>query len=127
MGKNVLVYHNNKESILQNFFLTLDRRQYYAQVFCNHDPPAPGNSGDFDFWSSNPRLKPHLAGTAVFASSLLSFHFTTLFACIKQSPGISPAPPWQNFGQIPAHFHGYPPPSPGGGRGVWLQMNSALK
>ena len=26
--------------------------------------------------------------------------------------------PWQNFGQSPAHFHGYSPPSPGVGGGV---------
>ena len=64
--------------------------------------------------------------TAVFPRSLLSFHFTALIAYIKQTPGISPALPWQNFGQSPAHFHGYPPPSPEVGGEAWLQMTSAL-
>ena len=38
-----------------------------------------------------------------------------------------------NIGKNPDHFHGYPPPSPGGvcvcvwGGGAWLQMTSALE
>ena len=28
--------------------------EYYALVICNHGPPTPGNSGDFDFCPADP-------------------------------------------------------------------------
>ena len=43
----------------------------------------------------------------------------------KGYDGISPALPWQNFGQSPAYFHGFPPPSPGPG-GPWLLVHKGF-
>ena len=75
-----------------------------ALVICNHapgPPPAPGNSGGFDFWSSKSLLKAPTCGDCSLVKpllfsprSLLSFHFTALLAYIKQTPSISPALPW---------------------------------
>ena len=66
-----------------------------ALVNCNHDPHGPGNSGDFDIRSSQPRVKPtalrgHLEGKN-------TAHFT---GYLRYTPG------------------------PGGG-GAWLQLNGA--
>ena len=48
------------------------------------------------------------------------------FAYKKQTPCNSPALPWQNFGQSPAHFHGYPSPSPRDAGAVVLNLNGLL-
>ena len=128
-------YHNDKESILQNFFLTLDRRQYYELVICNHGPQPRGIAGTLTFGPANTRAKsPTLREllidktTAVFPRSLLLFHFTALFASIKQTKGFPPHCRGKTLVKallismaIPA-----PPPWVGGG-GAWLQMTSALK
>ena len=111
----------------------------YALVICNHGPSSPpGNSADFDFWSSQSPLKAPPCGDCslvkpfILFSPAACFLFIYLFKepfClyIKQTPGISPALPWQNFGQSPAHFLGYPPPSPGDRRrGAWLQMTECI-
>ena len=99
----------------------------YALVICNHSPPAPGNSGDFDFLSSktNPAKKPTLPfgkTTAVFPCSLLCFHYTAFFAVLTQTPGIFPPHPRDNAkvktllisSAIP-----HPPPPPLGLGGGW--------
>ena len=69
--------------------------------------------------AKSPTLWGLLVGktTAVFPRCLLYFHFTALFAYmyIKQTPDISPTPPWPNFGQSPAHI-----PGEGGGAGTVL-------
>ena len=95
-----------------------------ALVIYNQGPPAPWNSRDFDFWSSQSLLKAPPCGgllvgktTAVFPPQPVIFSFHGPFY-IKQIAAISSALPWQTFCQSPAHYHGYPPPSPGaGGRG----------
>ena len=99
----------------------------FLLILTNHGPHPCGIAGTLTFGpclKPNPAVQGLLVGktTADFPSSLLSFHFTALFAYTKQIPGIFSILPWQNFGQSPAHFHGYPPPSPtGGGRGYkWL-------
>ena len=91
---------------------------FNALVICNHGPPGPGNSGDFDFWASKSLLKAPLCGDCSLVKPLLfspaaCYRFISWPFCLyKANPGISPALPWLNFGQIPAHFHGYPPPLP---------------
>ena len=70
----------------------------YALVICNHDPPAPGNSGNFDFWSSKSLLSPTLRGLLIGTSQPRSF------------PWLSPALPRRGGG---------------GGGGGRLQMTSA--
>ena len=95
-------------------------------VICNHGPTM-GIAGTLTFGpAKSPTLRGLLVGktTVVFPCSLLSFHFTALFAYIKEYLGISHALPWQNFGQSPTHFHAYPLPSPGSGVG-WLRMTQA--
>ena len=72
-----------------------------------------GQSG----WEAQNRENPTRSGD-ITCMSLLSFHFTALFVYIKQTQSISSALLWQNFGQNPAHFHGYPLPSTGGGGAV---------
>ena len=105
-------------------------QRHNALVICNHGPPVPGNSGDFDFWSSKSPLKAPpcwdclLVKPLLFSPTSAIFSFHGPFCLIKQTPGISEAMLWQNFGQSPTHFHGYLKPSHGGG-GLWLQMTSA--
>ena len=94
---------------------------YNALVICNHGPPHPrGIAGTLTFPFSSPAITPTLRGqsagktTAVFPRSLLCFHCTAFFAYITQIPGISPALRGQCKSKNTAHFHGYPPPFPGG-------------
>ena len=111
----------------------------YALVICNHGPPSPREKRGHGLLvqqipSKSPTLRGQLVGKTTvdlhyFPPQPAIFHFTALFVYIKQTPGISPALPWQNFGQSTDHFHGYPQHSPGGGGGgggAWLQMTCAL-
>ena len=101
--------------------------QFNALLTCNHDPSGSGNSGDFDFWSSKSLLiKPHPAGTAcwyttaVFPCSLLSFHFTALFAYVKQTRVFPPHYHGKTLVKAPFISTAIPRPPPGlwgGGRG----------
>ena len=94
----------------------------YALVICNHSPLAPGNSGDFDFWSSKSLLKapPCRDCTAVFLCSLLSFHFTALFAYMVFSPHC------RGTTLVKALLISTAIPFLPWGWGPWLQMTSAL-
>ena len=96
-----------------------------ALVICKHGPQPRGIAGTLTFFVfQSPAITPTLWGqsagktTAVFPSSLLCFHRTSFFLpIITQTPGISPALWGQCKSKITAHFHGYPPPSPGAGGG----------
>ena len=109
------VFKNWRESSRTEFCMTwLICCWYYALVICNHGPRILGNSRDFDFWSSKSLLKAPLCGNCSLAKSLTAYYLfiSRPFYYIKQTPGISPALPWRNFGHSPAHFHGFSPPSP---------------
>ena len=73
---------------------------YNALVICNHGPPAPGNSGDFDFWSSKSPLKAPPCGEYSLINPLLfspaaCYQFIKgPFAYVKQTLCISPTLPW---------------------------------
>ena len=69
------------------------------QSFVTTAPPPPGNSRDFDFRSIKSPLEALLCRNCWLVKpllfsprSLLSFHFTALFACIKQTSSIFPTP-----------------------------------
>ena len=86
-------------------------------TICNHGPPAPGNSEEFDFWSSKSPLKTPPCGDCSLVKPLL-FSLTAYYLFMSWSflpIQASPALPWQNFVQIPANFHSYPQPSTRGG------------
>ena len=99
----------------------------YIHVICIHGPYPAMNSEDFDFWSSQSPLKAppcadcSLVKPLLFSPqpAILSFHDPF---CIFKPRVISPALPWQNFGQSPAHIHGYLLPCSGAG-GVFRPTN----
>ena len=70
----------------------------YALVICNHGPTGPGNSGDFEFWSSKSLLKAPPCGDCSLVKPLL-FSSAACYLFISQPflpvlikpPGISPA------------------------------------
>ena len=88
----------------------------------------------FYFWSSKSPLKALPYRDCSLVKPLLFpprqpaiFLYHGPFCLYIQQPlGISPALPWQNFGQSPAHFHGYPRPSTRCMGGWGLQMTNAL-
>ena len=64
-----------------------------ALVICNTPhPPAPGNSGNFDFWYSKSLLNAPLCRetTAVFPPQSAIFSFHGLFCLHKANPGYFP-------------------------------------
>ena len=102
-GSNEDLSHTKSKLLIPHSYKTQFTLQDSASVLhlcISHlkpcPPPAPGNTGDFDFWSSKSLLKAppwrdySLVKPLLFSPrSLLAFHFTTLFVYIKQTPGIS--------------------------------------
>ena len=50
---------------------TLNHQTSNALVICNEGPPGPGNSRDFDFWSSKSPLKAPPCGDCLLVKPLL--------------------------------------------------------
>ena len=107
-----------------------------APVICNHGPPGPGNSRDFDFWSSKSLLKAPPCGdcslvkverktTAVFPHSLLAiFSFHCPFCLYKANPGYFASTAMATLWSKPRSFPRLSPTLPRAW-GPWLQMTSA--
>ena len=80
---------------------------------------APGKSGDFlaqQIPAKRLTVRGLLVGktTAIFPRSLLSFHFTSHVAYIKQPPGITPHCRGKTLVKAPLISMAIPRPQPGG-------------
>ena len=97
------------------------RLPYYAPVLCNHCPQNWGIVGTSTFCPAKPccwdsqLVKPTPFSPAVYVFITLPF---------LPIPDNSHSLWGQCKSKNTAHFHDYPPPSPGAG--AWLQMTSAL-
>ena len=94
------------------------KKNSYALVICNHGPPAPGNSGDFDFWSRESPLKPLL-----FSPAACYFSFHCPFCLYKANPWYFPR---TAVTKLWSKHRSFPRLSPALPQGPWLQMTSAL-